>query len=182
MGGLEVGSEPQRAGGLAEGAAGQGRSAVALKEQPGQVGGGGDLVAVSQVIAPGLEVGVEVEAPAGGGTTSPALVHTAATAAATWACRARLAATRLVMGGGSVKARAAACWTGAQGADQISLPAPSSALRSRRPSGPAGIRAAPIRHPPRARFLPRPVVITVWSGAAWAGLSTGAAGSWIRSR
>src|SRR5208282_2234374 len=54
--------EPQRAGGFAEGAAGQGRGAVAFQEQPGQGGGGGDLVPGPQVVAPGLEVGVDVEA------------------------------------------------------------------------------------------------------------------------
>ncbi|HMI27712.1 MAG TPA: hypothetical protein VK594_24790 [Streptosporangiaceae bacterium] len=51
------------------------------------------------------------------------------------ACRARLDAMRREIGGESEKARVAACWTGAAGADQISLPTPSSERHSRWPSG-----------------------------------------------
>jgi len=52
-------------------------------------------------------------------------------------CRDRLAAMRAVMAGGSVKARTAACWTGAAGADQISLPTPSSGHPRRADAPPA---------------------------------------------
>ena len=49
-------------------------------------------------------------------------------------------------------------------------------------SAQSGIRATPMRQPPSARLLLSPVVTTVCRGATWAGLRTGAASSWIKSR
>ena len=139
-------------------------------------------MAVSQVVAPGLEVGVDVEAglrrrddqPGGGAHAGDGGGDGGVQGAAG---RDALADRR-----GFGEGQGGGCWTGAAGADQISLPAPSRARRSRSPSGPAGIRATPIRQPPSARLLLSPVVITVRSGATWAGLRTGAAGSCTRSR
>src|SRR6185437_6032325 len=68
--------------------------------------------------------------------------------------------------GGSVKASAAARCTGWAGADQTSLAMEMTASRS---PDVAGKRATPIRQPPNARLLLKPVVMTVRSGASSAG-------------
>ena len=103
---------------------------------------------------------------------APAAAKRAATARATSRCSRRLSAIRSASSGGSLKAKAAACWIGAAGADQISLPMPIRPDRSRRPrcspasaSAPPGSRAAPIRQPPRARLLLSAVVTIVRPGA-----------------
>jgi hypothetical protein len=142
-----------------------------MQQQLCQARGGGDLVPASQVLAPGLEVGVDVEAalwqrdgqPGGGGVQGRA------------GRDARGDERRLGEGqGGGVLDR-----RGGRGPDL-------AADAEQRAAQPAAERAGghpgtPIRQPPSARLLLSPVVMTVRSGAAWAGLSSGVAGSCTRS-
>ena len=119
----------------------------------------------AQVLAPRIEVRVQVERSLRRRHIESGVSARRAAARLTAACSARLRDTRSATSAGSSSATAAACWTGPAGADQISLAMPSSRSRKTTPAAPSGIRATPIRHPPTARFLLSAVVTTVRRGA-----------------
>ena len=111
---------------LAERAARQGPGAVALQQQPGQARAGGDAVAAGQVPAPRLEVGVDVERGLRRRDVEPgARRRCRPRPGRPWRAGRGWRRSRSESLAGSPKASAAACWIGAAGADQISLPMPT---------------------------------------------------------
>jgi hypothetical protein len=143
----------QRAAVLAERAGGQDTHAVAVQQVAGQALIGGHAVIGGQRAAPGAEAGVEVEGGLRRGDIEPGGGELGGHSAADRGVQGPAAGDPFGKFWGSVKGRAAACWTGAAVADQVSLAIPSTRPRSARPTGPSGSRAAPARQPPRARLL-----------------------------
>ena len=147
--------QPQRLRALAERAAGQGSRAVALQQQPGQGGAGGDAMAAGQVRAPRLEVRVDVERR---------LRRRHARARRRHRYRPRRGRPRRARRGCG-ETRTAICFRFVEGYGRSLLyrarRAPTrsrcrhraAGSRSHRPSGPSGIRATPRRQPPSAQAL-----------------------------